>query len=434
MMSPDPTTQLIRAAAVCDAGGINARPGCVCVSGGRIVAAGSVDFVRSRCGSGHRVLELPDALILPAMVNAHAHLELSGIGPRPYPGCFTGWLKGVIRDAPKTVDEASRAVARGIGLSRGAGVLYVGDVTRWPECGRVRLGGGSGSSGCSRGLPGVAYVECFGIGVEEGGAVDRLGQTVASMADTDNESPEQGGVGWGLQPHAPYSAGLGLYDAAGELARAHGLRLSTHLAETTEEVRFVRDAEGPFVDLLKDLDKWDGSIRATGLHPIDWLSDRLAGGGWVVAHCNYVDDVHVEVLRATRTSVAYCPVASDYFGHHRPDEGVRHRYRDMLDAGVNVCLGTDSLGCQSVGSRQPLSILEQMRHLYRRDGTPPLLLLRMGTVHGAAALRVPPVNATLGPGAPAVVNTVRVDPSDATDPLTQALRNNHPVRPLALTA
>ena len=94
-----------------------------------------------------------------------------------------------------------------------------------------------------------------------------------------------------------------------------------------------------------------------------------------------------------------------------------------MAAGVNVCLGTDSILCQPADEAQALGILPQMRRLFVRDGTDPMLLLRMATIHGARALCLGPLAATLQPDAPARVMAVRIDPESEVDALTQALRS-----------
>ena len=92
--------------------------------------------------------------------------------------------------------------------------------------------------------------------------------------------------------------------------------------------------------------------------------------------------------------MAYCPIASAYFGHRG------HRYRDMLDAGVNVCFGTDSILCQPPDEAEPLGILPQIRFLRRRDGVDSEVLLHMATLAGnrqAAPLRLPMSSCIPGP-------------------------------------
>src|SRR5690606_34289008 len=154
-------------------------------------------------------------------------------------------------------------------------------------------------------------------------------------------------------PHAPYSAGLKLYKHAAMLAHTHqGLLLSTHLSETLEEEQFIRSATGMYADMLRKLGKWDDvAIRPRGVSPIAHLSNILHDAHWLVAHCNHVSDDDIAILASSRTSVAYCPIASHYFGHRK------HRWQDMLAAGVNVCLGTDSILCQSPEETQPMGMM-----------------------------------------------------------------------------
>jgi cytosine/adenosine deaminase-related metal-dependent hydrolase len=163
------------------------------------------------------------------------------------------------------------------------------------------------------------------------------------------------------------------------------------------------------------------------------MAPHLAAAPWLLAHCNYVEDAHLPLLARHRASVVYCPIASAYFGH--PRRGFRgsdghHRYRDMLAAGVNVCLGTDSILCQPADETQPHSILAQMRFLFQRDHTDPDTLLAMATTRGLRALGLPARHATLQPGSPARLAAIAIDPADSTDPLRQALESTAPVHPV----
>jgi len=112
-------------------------------------------------------------------------------------------------------------------------------------------------------------------------------------------------------------------------------------------------------------------------------------------------------------SVAYCPRASDYFGHHG------HRYRAMIEAGVNVCLGTDSIICHGT-----LSILDEMRHLHHRDHTDPATLLAMATTRGMRGLGLEPRDATLAPGASPGLIAIRYDGGPGRDALASVLRGS----------
>jgi cytosine/adenosine deaminase-related metal-dependent hydrolase len=95
-----------------------------------------------------------------------------------------------------------------------------------------------------------------------------------------------------------------------------------------------------------------------------------------VAHGNYLTDEEMAILAQSGSSVAFCPRSHAFFGH------ADHPWRRLLAAGANVCLGTDSLA-----SSPSLSILDEMRFLWSREGdADPRLLLQMGTCRGARAL------------------------------------------------
>ncbi|MEX2215747.1 MAG: amidohydrolase family protein [Phycisphaeraceae bacterium] len=417
---PDSPTILIRAGAVRDARGLNARPGAIALREGKVIAGGEPSQVRREAGEPDRVIDLPDSLVMPAMVNAHAHLDLTGIGPQPYAGDFIQWIERVMRERPTDDAAITKAVQRGLRQSREAGVGVVGDIAGSIAAIRARFAMGYQ-------MPrGISYLECFGLGRNEPVAADQARRRRMQLIDElDSTFPDDWPFLIGLEAHAPYSAGLALYDEACEQGCGHA---STHLAETLAELEFVRDGTGPFAELLRRLGKWDDSIRGTGLSPVQHLAPILEKGDWVIAHCNYVTDDDIATLAAMATvavTVAYCPVASDYFGHRN------HRYRQMIEAGINVCLGTDSILCQPADEKQPLGILPQMRHVYRRDRTDPDLLLAMATVRGRLPFNYWP-EGSFERGMRGQFLHVRFDAQDDTDALVQVLLNDEPALPVAL--
>jgi cytosine/adenosine deaminase-related metal-dependent hydrolase len=224
-----------------------------------------------------------------------------------------------------------------------------------------------------------------------------------------------------------------LYAAVAQVSVEEDRQVCTHLAETREEHRFIAHGDGPWLNYHKELGTWEDRFAAfygQGLTPVEWMLPYLQmvanAGGWLVAHCNYVSDVDISILADTNTHVAYCPIASEYFGHRD------HRYRDMLAAGVNVCLGTDSIVCASPEDPQPLGLMSAMRRLYQRDHTSPDTLLAMATTNGAKALRFDHAFATLRNGAPARFACVRIDQKSPIEPLKQALMSRGPVEAFIL--
>ena len=388
--------ELIHCSMIADADRVMARPGAILLEAGSIIAAdrpeklGVIDdAVRIDC---------PDSIVIPALVNTHAHLDLSHLGPVSHTGDFTSWITHVRDNRAITSEAIASSVKLGIEKSLAGGTTLIGDIA------------GAGSIVPierlrESPLGGVSYIEFFGMGNGQIRGVEGIQAVRAAL------EPELQGVKLGLQPHAAYSCGPMVYQAAIEA----GLPLSTHLAETLEELEFTNHGTGPLADMLRSFGVWDESIHRTEQHPIDLMYEHLDGNPVIAAHLNYIEDQHLERLADWPITVAYCPRASAYFGH------VDHRYRDMLDHGVSVALGTDSLLCLDTPDR--ISVLDEMRFLFLRDSTDPRTLLRMATIEGAAAMGFDPGLTNLSPGPSAGLIAIRIDTSRQIDPLVQALES-----------
>ncbi len=431
---------LFRAAMIADGDGIWAKPGAVLVEDGRIVASGRPEEI-GEAGEGTecRVVDLPKSVILPGLVNVHCHLDLSYLGPRQYSGDFAEWVGELQAGRARTDEEIDAAVRRGVELSRAGGTAMVGDIAGIGSMQPVRTLRESG-------MAGVSFLEVFGLG-------DRQAQTVGVMRRAVGEnSAWENGVGFGLQPHAPYSCGLEVYRAAADLGRP----LATHLAETLDEIEFVRFGTGRLARMLRGFGAWDDAMKALGAgrHPIDYLAEVLCATPIVAAHLNYIEEGHLELMKGWPITVAYCPRASAYFGHGEEEgerkrgqgeEGKRgrgeseaicssgpavqalranspHRFQEMMELGINVALGTDSIVCLDTPER--LSVLDEMRLLYRRDGVDPRVLLRMATVNGAKGLGIDEGTVTLGVGRIAGLIAVDFEKGVGGDPMRGVLMSN----------
>ena len=393
---------LIRAALVVDGQGRRASPGAVLLENARILACGEPATIGQP--SGATVTDLPDAVVLPALVNVHCHLDLSHIGPMPLDGDFVSWIEQ-LRPARAGTDEAIAAsVQRGIELALAGGTALVGDIAGVRSLVPIRQLRASN-------LAGVSFLEIFGLG-------DRQVDAVRTMQEVVRGFPaDERGIRLGLQPHAPYSCGRAVYEAAVQLQRP----LATHLAETLEELEFVDMATGPLAAMLRRFGVWEDSIPGHRCHPIEYPAQILSQEPVVVAHVNYLDTGHVDKLAGWPITIAYCPRASAYFGHPHAGRSP-HRYRDMLDLGVNVALGTDGLPCLDTPDR--ISVLDDIRFLYQRDGVDPITLLRMATVAGASALGFDESLVTLAPGPTAGLLAVQINGNDPDEPLAQVLRRD----------
>lgn len=340
-------------------------------------------------GTPVQVHDCTGSVLIPGLVNAHTHLDLTHIGPKPFdPGLgFVGFV-GVVRSGRAQSDEdITRSVWKGVQYSLRGGVVAVGDIAGVPGMVPSMVPFKTLSQSPLRG---VSYVEYFAVGKGERSGVDRV-RAVLDAANPDDL--EYTGVRLGLQPHATYTVTRQAFADGLALAAKYGLPLSTHLAEHPEERAYIAHATGPQRELLEHLGLWDESAIQDvggGETPISHMQGILSQAPFLVAHVNDLSDSDLQILRSTLTHVAYCPRSSAYFKNH--EHFGPHRYRDMLKAGVPVALGTDSIINLPTlqESEQRISTFDEARVLFSRDGTDALELLGMATTRGAAALGLPP--------------------------------------------
>ncbi len=287
--------------------------GAVLVEGGTIRRVGKAAEVARHAPDAERV-DLPGRVLLPALVNAHAHLELTGLRPPGAPG-FAQWVLGVVaekRAAPP--DRWARAAADGAEACRDGGQGWVADVVTRPEAAR----------GYPEGGPRIlAFPELIAAQEEH---------LPAALAGLDRLQAACRGRAWGVAPHAPYTV-----CAEGFRRVARRPRPMVHLAETAAEVEFCREGTGPIRDILY------GTLGlapppAPGLHPVDWL-DRLGilRPGAILVHAVHLERRHVELVARSGAGVVLCPRSN------RRLSGRAAPGRALLDAGVPVALGTDSV-------------------------------------------------------------------------------------------
>lgn len=359
---------LIQAASAVDSHG-EISPAAILLEGSQVVDVGAPESIGSVEGAS--LVDARAEVVMPGLVNAHAHLDLSGPGPLPYEGDFEQWLEAVIRlRIDSSREEVSRAVARGVELSLEGGTSCVGDIAGMPHEPPYEVL-------CESALDGVSYAEFFGLGNDQAETTRRMRSTLETL-------PIQGsGIRLGLSPHAPYSCGEKVIMASA----ASRVPMAIHVAESEAELEFMAKGTGPFRRFAELLKTWNDGVVIPGRHPIDvtlsCLEDRAGStaNDVLFVHLNYLEDRHLEPMLASGVTPVYCPRASAYFGH--PHEG-SHPYLKMLDYGLPVALGTDSLLCLDTPDR--ISILDEMRFLHRRDGTRSDRLITMATSNGARGL------------------------------------------------
>ncbi len=276
------------------------------------------ELLASHPGAGR--VDLDGCALLPTLVNAHAHLELTAfdrIAPGPD---FVGWLLEVIeRKRAAAAEQYRRGVSAGAleCLRRGQGVVAdvlsaVGAADAYPRNGPRCL----------------VFPEV--IAAQEHSVAAALARALSAV-------PACREAFGGIAPHAPYTACAAAYVETWRSATQRGGRLMTHLAESAEEVRFCAAGDGPIADRLY------GALPippppAPGSHPLEWLDGLgVLGPDTIAVHAVHLSERHVALLAARGAGVVLCPRSNRNLG-----VGVAPG-RELLDAGVRVGLGTDSV-------------------------------------------------------------------------------------------
>jgi cytosine/adenosine deaminase-related metal-dependent hydrolase len=378
------------------------RDGVLTIRDGRVAAIGPDE--------GHDVA-FPRHAIVPGFVNAHTHLELAATRP-PAAGVEDEipWLGRVIAQRREGTPEALDAnVAANLAASVAAGTTMLADVTTaglsWPRV---------------AGAPVRAVVFAEMIGLRRERAMQTTHDAFEWLGTIAPEAMVAACAKPGLSPHAPYSTAGWVFERA---VAAH-VPLCTHLAEMPEEHELLALREGRLRDFLERIGAWDDEWQPLSDRPAGYIRKGvLRRADWLVAHGNYLDESDFWQLRpgaapeGQRVAVAYCPRTAARFGHAE-----RHPFRAMLERGVIVCLGTDSLA-----SAPSLSVLDEARALRRAHpdlGGP--LLLSMATLFGAWALRAETVTGSLKAGKSADLAVVELPDRDD-DPFALLLDSDLPV-------
>jgi cytosine/adenosine deaminase-related metal-dependent hydrolase len=348
------------------------------LEGGVVVVAGEIILDVVPRGKVRADVDLGNSAVLPGLVNAHTHLDLSGVSaPIPFTGNFSDWLRGVIAfRRARSPCNIEADIRKGLGESLARGVTLLGDVSAtgesWNELRKSQVRA-------------VVFREVLGLTKERAQpALASLREWVDGHRPVDHCHP-------GVSPHAPYSTRIDLYREAGQLARERGLPLMTHLAETQEEVELLAHRSGPLLTFLQDLGVWDEQGLVRDFTEVIALSEPASRT--LLVHANYLDPSRSLPPHAT---VVFCPRTHAHF-RHRP-----HPLGELLSRGVRVALGTDSLA-----SNPDLDVLAEARFLGRAlPDIDPMLILRMITLWGAEALGWEGVTGSLSSGKSADVAVV----------------------------
>jgi cytosine/adenosine deaminase-related metal-dependent hydrolase len=329
-------------------------------------------------------VDLGDAVIIPGLVNAHTHLDLTGArGQTPPTPDFTSWLRQVIQYRRGRAADLFRSDIRaGLAESLAFGTTLLGDIS-----------GDGASWDIIVGAPVRAVVFRELLGLPE----DRAFRAWQKAEGWLGERRATSRCRPGLSPHSPYSVRASLF----LLASTAAVPWAIHVAESAAERELLGQHSGPFVSFLQELGAWAPDGLVDGVEDVLQLFNGTVPALFV--HGNFLKP---DAGIPPNGSVIYCPRTHAAFGHPP------HPFRDMMQRGVRVALGTDSLA-----SNPDLSILEEIRFLHRLyPEVPGAVLLRMATLSGAEALGWDEATGSLAPGKSADLVVVPMSDKNLGDP------------------
>jgi cytosine/adenosine deaminase-related metal-dependent hydrolase len=313
--------------------------GAIAIEGQHIVGVGPHAEIIERFPS-FSVETFGEAVIIPGLVNAHTHLELTAF--RGYleheETDFFAWLRKltIARLERMTPDDIRVSATWGACEAARAGITSVADASDSAMMSMLALR--------DVGLRGVVYQESFGPDpklVTEN--FEKLKGKVHELRALENEL-----VRVGVSPHAPYTVCAPQLQLIAEFAQSERLPLMMHAAESEAEELFLREGCGPFAEsLTRRSIEWN----APRVSPIQYLKQvGILDTRPLLAHCIRVDDADIEALKTAGAKVAHCPKSNAKLGHGRAP------FAKFIEAGIEVGLGSDS-----VASNNTCDILEEAR-------------------------------------------------------------------------
>ncbi len=362
------------------------REAWVLIRNGRILDIGSDDPpTASEPPSVIDEIDLGGVVILPGLVNAHTHLELSWMRDRVPPGgSMPDWASRLMALRRTVQADPVGPIGQAVRDVRAAGTSLVGDVTNTLAAYDVLAASELGAA---------IFREVLGFS-----AADPDQVVADAQAQLDARMPIAR-LRPSIVPHAPYSVSPALFRAIAAVSGARAV--SVHLGESADEMRFLRDGGGPWRELLARLGAWTDSWTPPGCGPVEYL-DRLGllTPHLLAVHGTQLDTPDIDRLAHAGATIVACPRSNRWTGAGTPP------IEQFYASGARVAIGTDSLA--SVDDLNLFSELAAVRRL--APHVPPGRLLESATIHGASALGFGSEFGAIAPGMRAELIAVRLPP------------------------
>lgn len=316
--------------------------------------------------------DLGDVVVMPGLINAHCHLDYTGMaGMIPPPRsslAFADWIKSILSlKAHWSYTEFAASWLQGANQLLQSGCTTVLDIEAVSEL--------LPDAWSSTKLRVTSFLEMTGVrSAEDPKRILQNAEAQRTRLPENNRNMAQ------LSPHALYSTPPELMRLVAAKMRAENILAAVHLAESEAESEMYQNASGPLYDWLKTQRSMDD---CGGRSPIQRANELgLLQPNLFAIHCNYLAPGDAPLLGGNRVTVVHCPRSHDYFKHGR------FPYEELRDAGVKIALGTDSLASvRAEKKRAPtLDMWEEMRLFAEKNPKiAPAEILAMATINSGSA-------------------------------------------------
>ena len=264
-----------------------------------------------------KVIDATNTLVMPGLINAHTHAYMSLFRNYADDLEFFDWLKSVeVVEDKMTAEDCYWTTLLSV-----AEMIKTGTTCFVDMCMRSSDGAKTGPKGAVSGAvndSGMrAYLSRGLVGdADNKESLRRMNEFLADMKLNSNNER----VNFILGPHAPYSCSRSLLEKIREVGLKEGMMATIHISESEAEMEKIAS-------------DYDGAT------PVKYVSDAgLFDLPTIAAHLGYATDEDIELLRKKNVSIAINPCSNMKLGNgFAPVE-------KFLEAGINVCLGTDGSG------------------------------------------------------------------------------------------
>jgi cytosine/adenosine deaminase-related metal-dependent hydrolase len=361
--------------------------GCVEVENGLIK---DVYRASPRKNRGQNIIDHGPGVLMPALVNAHLHLELSALkNALCVDKGFAAWVQQLLEKREAAGEAVLLSAAQQAAKQLvDQGVGYIGEIS---------------TLGITRTI--VQSLNLSGVWFQEFLGSDRPDTILGKTNGKINS------LSFSLAGHAPHTTDPLLLQAAKNETADRNLPFSIHLAESDAESNFISGQKGQWGDFLMsrgiDTSSWPIGSKS----PVQYLEGLgVLDSSTLAVHLLNIEPWDLDILVRTQTQICLCPRSNNNLHKRLPDIG------KMLEKKLAPALGSDSLAsCDS------LSIFDEMAFIRQKyPSIDPAHVLSMATINGARALGISHLAGTLDKGKKSAFIYVDLNVRNKTDLIERA--------------